>query len=280
MSNITGMARLRTLVFYLAVALVVLVILLPFIWQLRTSFLPPDQINKMPPDWVPHKWFVTYYINVFTVRPFVTYLKNSLIVSTATMVANLTVGSLAAYALARLRLPFKRVILALVLTVSMFPGVSIISPLFLIMKSLHLLNSYTGLVLPYTTFALPLSIWMMTSFFREIPLELEESAKMDGCTPMQTFGRIMLPLAAPGLFTAAILVFIQAWNEFLLSLTFNTADKMRTVPVGIAMFPGQYTLPWGDVAAASIVVTVPLIVLVLIFQRRIIAGLTAGAVKG
>ncbi|MFZ5814286.1 MAG: carbohydrate ABC transporter permease [Bacillota bacterium] len=272
--------KLRTLLFYLAVAAFVIVIIFPFIWQIRTSLMPPQEINSMPPKWIPSTWFPDYYYNVFVKRGFLKYLKNSFIVSSMTTLVSLAIASFAAYAIARLQFRGKSFILAMVLTISMLPVVSLISPLFLVLKNLKLLNTYFGLVLPYTTFAMPLAIWNLTAFFREIPKELEESAKVDGCSPMQVFARIMVPLAVPGVFTTAILIFIQAWNEFLLSLTFMTKDAMRTVPVAIALFPGEFELPWGDIAAASVVLTVPLIILVLILQRRIISGLTAGAVKG
>ena len=148
------------------------------------------------------------------------------------------------------------------------------------MKTMGLRDTYAGLVIPYITFALPLAIWNLTTFFKEIPFELEESAKIDGASVMQTFIKVILPLAAPGTFTTAILVFIAAWNEYLFALTINTKDIRKTVPVAISMFQGQYTIPWGEIAAATIVVTVPLIAMVLVFQRRIVSGLTAGAVKG
>jgi len=162
----------------------------------------------------------------------------------------------------------------------MFPPIAVVSPLFLVMKALHLLNTYAALIIPYTAFGLPLTIWTLTGFFRELPLDLEESARVDGCTRLQTFFKIIIPLAAPGVFTCAILVFIFAWNEFMFALLFMTRNAMKTVPVGITMYPGQYDLPWGTIFAAATVVTLPLVVLVFFFQRRIIAGLTAGAVKG
>lgn len=252
----------------------------PFIWQLLTSIKPPEQINKIPPDWLPKYFYIEYYMNVFQKRPFLVYLKNSLIVSTATTLFSLAIGSFAAYALARLRFSGKKIILALILSVSMFPHIATLSPMFLFLREMKLLNTYAGLVLPYTTFAMPLTIWILTSFFKEIPKDLEEAAIVDGSSHFGAFFKITLPLAAPGMFTTAILVFIAAWNEFLYALSFMAKDSMRTVPVAIAMFPGEHDLPWGDIAAASIVVTVPLIIMVLFFQRRIIAGLTAGGVKG
>lgn len=271
---------INNIVFYLFLVLFLGFIIFPFLWQALTSIKTPQELWSIPPKWIPGKFYTGYYINVFTKRPFLTYLKNSLIVASATTLLSLFVSSFAAYALARLKFKGKAMILSLVLSVSMFPGIAIVSPLFLFLKNVNLLNSYLGLVLTYTTFAIPLSLWILTSFFKEIPFELEESAKVDGATLMQAFLKIIIPLATPGMFTTAILTFIAAWNEFLFALVFNTQDLMRTVPVGIAMFPGEHDLPWGDIAAASVVVTVPLIIMVLIFQKRIISGLTAGAVKG
>lgn len=265
--------------FYLGVGLFILVTMFPFFWQLITSLKSPQELYSMPPTWWPSFDFRSY-VAVFTERPFLTYLKNSFIVSSLTTLYCIAIGAFCAYALARLQFRFKRLILSLVLAVSMFPTIAILSPIFILLKDLKLLNTYAGLILPYTTFGLPLTIWILTGFFREIPKELEESAAMDGCSKLGALFRVILPLATPGIFTTAILVFIHSWNEFLFALSFMTTDEMRTVPVGIAMFPGQHDLPWGDISAASVVVTVPLIILVLIFQRRIISGLTAGAVKG
>ena len=175
---------------------------------------------------------------------------------------------------------FKGLVLIFILSASMFPPIATVSPLFIIIRALHLRDTWWGLIMTYTTFTLPLSIWIMTNFFREIPDEIYLASRVDGCSPFQSFVKIMLPLAAPGIATAAILVFIFAWNEFLFALTFTATPASRTIPVAIALFPGLHEMPWGDIAAASIVVTIPLIVLVLLFQRRIIEGLTAGAVKG
>lgn len=271
---------LGQVVFAAFVILFLAFIIFPFFWQTLTSIKPPSELWSIPPKWIPSKFYTGYYVSVFVKRPFGTYLKNSVIVASATTLFSLFVSSFAAYALARLKFKGKAIILSLVLAVSMFPGIAIITPLFLFLKNVGLLNTYMGLILPYTTFTVPLSLWILTTFFKEIPFDLEESAKVDGATPMQAFLKIIFPLATPGMFTTAILTFIAAWNEFIFALVFNTQDAMRTVPVGIAMFPGEHDIPWGDMAAASVIVTVPLIVLVLIFQRRIISGLTAGAVKG
>lgn len=274
------MDRFKTSLFYTAVWSFVLVVMFPFLWQIGTSFKSPDQLNKMPPDWIPSPIYFGNYIATFTKHPFSIYLENSLIVATATTLYSIILGSLCAYAVARLRFKGKNVILMLVLTVSMFPSIAILSPLYILLRDFNLLNTFEGLILPYTTHGLPLTIWILTSFFRDIPAELEESARIDGTSRLGAFWRVIIPLAAPGVFTTAILVFIGAWNEFLFAFSFMSKDIMRTVPVGIAMFPGEHDLPWGDIAAASVIVTVPLIVMVLIFQRRIISGLTSGAVKG
>ncbi|TZE82305.1 carbohydrate ABC transporter permease [Calorimonas adulescens] len=268
------------IMFYIMVITVMVLILFPFIWQILTSIKSESELWSIPPVWIPKKINLDHYYSVFIKRPFLTYIKNSFIVALSTTVFSVFVASFAAYALARLRFKGKNIILSLVLAVSMFPGIAIVSPLYIFMMNIHLLNTYIGLIIPYTTFTLPLAIWNLTTFFKEIPFELEESARVDGATYMQTFIRIIFPLAAPGVFTTAILSFISAWNEFLFALVFNTKDAMRTVPVAIAMFPGEHELPWGDMAAASVVVTIPLIIMVLIFQRRIISGLTAGAIKG
>lgn len=266
--------------FYIFVALFLGFILFPFFWQIMTSIKPPKELWSIPPKWIPSSFYSGNYISVFTKRPFLVYLFNSLIVAFCTTCFSILVSSFAAYALARLKFKGKAFILSLILSISMFPGIAIISPLFLFLKNMSLLNSHIGLIITYTTFAIPLSLWILTAFFREIPLELEESALVDGATPIGACLKIIAPLAVPGIFTTAILTFISAWNEFLFALVFNTQDLLRTVPVGIAMFPGDNELPWGDIAAASIVVTIPLIIMVLAFQKKIISGLTAGAVKG
>ncbi len=268
------------ILFYTMVAVFLFYIVFPFLWQILTSVKPPQDLWSTPPKWIPSSFYTGSFIAVFTKRHFLTYLWNSTVIVCSTTLFSVFLSSFAAYALARLKFKGKRLILSLVLSVSMFPGIAIVSPLFIFLKGINLLNSHLGLILVYTTFTIPLALWNLNAFFRQIPFEMEESAKMDGASPLQTFSRVILPLAVPGMFTTAILTFIAAWNEFLYALVFNTRDAMRTVPVGIAMFPGEYDLPWGDISAASVIVTVPLIIMVLIFQRRIISGLTVGAVKG
>ena len=193
-----------------------------------------------------------------------------------------TLASFTAYAIARLDFPGKTVILAGALAIAMFPPISVVGPLFDMWRTLGLYDTYLGLIIPYLTFALPLAIYTLVAFFREIPWELEQAAQVDGATPWQAFRKIILPLAAPGVFTAAILVFIFAWNDFVFAITLTSSDSARTVPAALAFFTGdsQFTAPTGNIAAAAILVTIPIIIFVLIFQRRIVAGLTAGAVKG
>jgi len=188
----------------------------------------------------------------------------------------------AAYAIVRLRFRGRRLVLAASLSIAMFPPVAVVGPLFNLWRGLGLYDTWAGLILPYMTFTLPLAIWTLAAFFREIPWDLDKAARVDGATPFQAFWRVLAPLAAPGVFTAAILVFIFAWNDFLFAAALTSTNASRTVPVAIAFFTGssRFELPAGAIAAASVVVTVPVVIVILAFQRRIIAGLTAGAVKG
>lgn len=265
---------------YILFAFVLLTIVFPFLWQLMTSFKSPDEMWLIPPTWIPQKFNLSYYKAVIFERPFLIYLKNSLIIAGCSTLSCIVFTAPAAYAIARLKFVGQKILPSFVLTISMFPAIAIISALYLVMRQLSLLNSYLGIILVYTTITIPLSLWNLISFFRTIPKEMEESAKVDGASTFYCFLRIILPLAKPGIFTVSILVFISAWNEFIYALTFNTKDTMRTVTVGISLFAGEFTLPWGDMAAASVIVTVPLIIMVLIFQNRIVSGITAGAVKG
>lgn len=262
-----------------ALAVIVAFCTAPFAWQAITSLKPEAELMRLPPV-LPTVPTIEHYREVFEGRPFLRILLNSLGVAGLTTILCLFIGSFAAYALAKLRFRGKGLLLTAVLSVSMFPAIATVSPLYLLIRALGLRDTWAALVATYTTFALPLTIYVLTNFFREIPDELRESAQVDGCTPLGAFIRVILPLATPGMFTTAILVFIFAWNEFLFALTFTATESSRTVPVGIALFTGIHTVPWGEIAAASVVVTIPLVVLVLVFQRRIVAGLTAGAVKG
>jgi multiple sugar transport system permease protein len=265
--------------FYIFIAIFLLIIIFPFYWEFITSIKTSNEIFGSF-RLFPTKLSIDSYIGVFTQRPFGRFLLNSFIIASITTIFSIIIAAFTAYAIARLNFRGKSIILGLVLAVSMFPQISTISPIYMFMKTMGLRDSYLGLVIPYITFGLPLAIWNLTTFFKEIPFSLEEAAKIDGASPLQAFSKIILPLTAPGTFTTAILVFIAAWNEYMFALTINTKDIRKTVPVAISMFEGQFTIPWGEIAAATVVVTVPLIILVLIFQKRIVSGLTSGAVKG
>jgi multiple sugar transport system permease protein len=265
---------------WVAVAGVVIFCLLPFYWLVNISLKTgPDLSNA---DIFPPNPSLENYKSIFQNNDFTRALANSAIVALVTTFIGIVVGSFAAYALARLRMKFKFLLLGIVLSISTFPQIAIAAPLFRLWTDIGLYNTLIGLVIPYLTFALPLSIYILVSFFREIPKDLEEAALVDGATNFQAFVKVIVPLAAPGLATTAILTFIAAWNEFLLAVTLTSSRTARTVPVAISQFTGssQFEVPLGTQSAASVVVAIPLIVLVLLFQKRIVAGLTAGAVKG
>ena len=251
----------------------------PILWQFVTSLKHDEQIAVLPP-FLPQAATLEHYRTVLVDSSLPRTIINSTVVALTSTILSLAIGSLAAFALAKMQMRFKGIILLFVLSTSMFPPIATVSPLYLIIRDMGIRDTWLALIIPYTSFSLPLSIWILTSFFEAIPDEIYRAALVDGCSPFQAFRRIMLPLAGPGLSTAAILVFIFAWNEFLFALTFTVTPASRTAPVAIALFPGLHEIPWGDISAASLVVTAPLIVLVLVFHRRIIEGLTAGAVKG
>ena len=265
---------------WLAVAAIVVFCLFPFYWLINISLKTGNDLLSsalFPPNPT-----LKNYQSVFENPDFTAALRNSAVVALSTTVLALTVGSFCAYALARLRLRGKFVILAIVLTISTFPQIAIAAPLFKLWSDIGLFNTWLGLIIPYLTFALPLSVYILVSFFKEIPKDLEEAALVDGATHFEAFRKVVVPLAAPGLATAGILTFIGAWNEFLLAVTLTSSSKARTVPAAIAFFTGatEHEVAYGSIAAASVVISVLLILLVLLFQKRIVAGLTAGAVKG
>ena len=276
-------ARLARLAFYLFVLVFVAFCIAPFVWTVITSLKSNSAVYQSPTTYLPHPVDLTNWLKVLTLQRFTQSLLNSLIVASCATILSLLVGSICAYALARLRFPGKNLVLAVVLAVAMFPGISIVSPLYLQFRDWGLINNKLSLILPDVTFTLPICIWTLNAFFRDLPLELEEAARVDGCSRVTTFLRIVAPLAAPGVFTTAILLFIAAWNEFLFARTFMSLQSAYTAPVAIAQFEGAdvaAATPWGEISAAAVAITLPLVVLVLVFQRRIVAGLTAGAVKG
>jgi multiple sugar transport system permease protein len=265
---------------WLSIAAIVIFCLAPFYWLVNVSLKTGPDLSGSAI--VPPNPTLNNYQSVLQDDDFIHALLNSAIVSLTTTFLALVVGSFCAYALARLRFPLKFALLALVLSITTFPPIAIATPVFKLWSDIGLFNTLPGLIIPYLTFALPLAIYILVSFFKEIPKDLEEAALVDGATRFQAFYKIVIPLAAPGLATAGILTFIAAWNEFLFAVTLTSTPKARTVPAAIAFFTGstEFEEPLGTIAAASVVISIPLIFLVLFFQKRIVAGLTAGAVKG
>ncbi len=272
----------RKISFYLLIGLIVLVFTAPFLWLIITSLKTPDNLFKRNPDLLPIPVTLENYSGVFQGRNFGQNIFNSFLVAAITTVGCLIVGTLAGYSLGRIKYRGRKLLLGIVLAVSMFPGIAIIGPLYLMFSNAQLINKLPVLFIPYITFNLPLTIWLLAAFFRDLPQELEEAAEVDGAHPFGAFYRIMLPLALPGIMTAAILIFINSWNEFLFARTFMSTEANFTAPVAIASFQGigDTNEPWGQISAGAVILTIPLIVLVLLFQRRIISGLTSGAVKG
>jgi multiple sugar transport system permease protein len=263
-----------------AEAVIVIAALFPVLWLLSLSLKDPASVNDG--RLIPKSFSFQNYKSIFQEDIFTAALRNSIGIALISTVIAVILASLAAYAIARLEFPGKRIILAASLAIAMFPPVSIVGPLYDMWRTLGLYDTWPGLIIPYMTFTLPLAIFTLSAFFREIPWELEQAAQMDGATPAQAFRKVILPLAAPGVFTTAILVFIYAWNDFVFALSLTSTTRAQTVPPAIQSFTGvsQFTAPTGAIAAAAIIVTIPIVVMVLFFQRRIVAGLTAGAVKG
>ena len=268
----------------IVIALVVIFALIPVLWLISISLKPPEALTdqKFIPSDVSFDNYKSLFEGGIDDSPFIKPLINSIGIALITTAISIVLASFCAYAIARLEFPGKRVILAGALAIAMFPPISTVGPLFDMWRALGLYDTWLGLIIPYLTFSLPLAIYVLVAFFREIPWELEQAAQVDGATPFQAFTKVIVPLAAPGVFTAAILVFIFCWNDFLFAISLTSSDASRTVPAALAFFTGEssFTAPTGSIAAAAVVVTVPIIVFVLIFQRRIVAGLTAGAVKG
>lgn len=266
--------------FYLLVAVIIVFNLFPFVWALLSSFRPSNELFST--QLLPTALTLDHYAAVFKDPRFVNSLINSVIIAGCTVLIALGLGSVCAYALGRLPFRFKGPVLYLVLTMTMFPTISILPGLFVMLRFLYLFNTRQGLILSYLIFTMPFTIWVMTQYFRSLPKELEEAAYVDGASPFKVFWDILLPLTMPGLVSTGLLAFIAAWNEFLFALTFTVTDTMKTVPVVISQFSGStsFEQPWGSIMAGSMVVTIPLVILVMIFQYRIVEGLTAGAVKG
>jgi ABC-type glycerol-3-phosphate transport system permease component len=251
----------------------------PLYWLLAASLTPEARLFDTP-SLVPTTVVFDHYRALFDERQFWLPIRNSLVVAGLTTIFAVPIAACAAYALARLRFRGARLLLASILAISVFPQISVVSPLYLLLRSLGLIDTYPGLVLPYLTFAMPLAVWLLAGFFRQLPRELEEAAIMDGASRLRAAVEIVVPLAAPAIATTAILTFLYAWNEFLFALSFTLGPDRQTVPVAIALFRGQYQVPWGQVLAAAVVASFPVALVVFAFQRRLVKGLTAGAVKG
>jgi multiple sugar transport system permease protein len=253
--------------------------LVPFLLFVSSAFKTQAQITSIPPQWWPD-FSLKFFRSALKNYGIMHYLLNSIIVAGTTTLVTISLGAFSGYALARMKKRGAHLILMGILACAMFPQIAIVGPIWRFLQMMGWLNTYHGLVLPYVALTLPLAIWILTLFFHEIPRELESASLVDGCTRFGAFIRVVLPLSTPGLFTASILCFIYAWNEFFLALLIMTDPARQTMPVGIALFQGEYTVPWGEIAAASFLTTAPLVIMVLVFQRRIVTGLSAGAVKG
>lgn len=272
------------ILFYVLVGVILIYTMFPFYWAIKSSFTPRDELFRTPVEYFPSRPTLAHYQQIFTDTIFLRALVNSTLVAGSVVLFALLFGSFASYALGRLRFRGRTSMLYVILSMTMFPQIAVLGALFNMVNRLGLYNRLTSLIVTYLIFTLPFTVWVLTNFFKGMPNELEQAAYVDGATPFQTFYMVLLPLTAPGLVTTGLLAFIGAWNEFLYALSFTQTPDKRTVPVQIFNFRpltgSSFEIPWGPIMAATVVVTIPLIVLVLIFQRRIMAGLTAGAVKG
>ena len=264
---------------YLGLLLLIVGGLFPLVWIALTSLKSGGELQQFPVAYLPAQPAWGNYLRVFTEQPFATFFLNSLIVSGASTLLCVGVASLAAYALARLKLRGRGLYTTLVVVFSMFPVISLVVPLFRILRGANLLNTYPALILPYTALSLPVAILVLIAFFGSIPRDLEAAAMIDGCSRLGALWRVVVPLSAPGIVTAALLVFVNSWNEFLLALSFNTSRAMRTVSVGVTLYQGEFAFPWPLISAAIVIAVVPLVLLIVIFQKRFVTGLTAGGVK-
>jgi multiple sugar transport system permease protein len=252
----------------------------PILWILATSLKTETELTRRPITWLPDDPTLANYLRAFAEQPLLTYILNSVIVATLSTMLSILVAALAAYALARLHIPGRSLVLATLVAVSTFPLITLMVPLFQLMRTLGILNTYLALILPYAVLNLPVCTLVLTSFFQGIPQDLENAAMIDGCSRLGALWRIIMPLAAPGVFTAAILAFVNAWDEFLLALSFTSSQQMRTVAVGITLYQGEYAFPWPLISAALIVALVPIAVLIASFQERVVGGLMQGGLKG
>lgn len=279
--TMTAGSIIKTILFYIAVIAIVVISVFPFYYAIITSFKSGTELFK--PTYWPAALTWSNYINVLSIGSFPRNLFNSVLVATVTVGLALLLAVTASFALSRVRFRGRGLLLMTILAVSMFPQIAVLAGLFELIRALGIYNTPFALIFSYTIFTLPFTVWVLTTFMRELPLEIEEAAIVDGATPWVIITRVFMPLMWPALVTTGLLAFIAAWNEFLFALSFTSSNDTRTVPVAIALLSGggsTHEIPWGNIMAASVIVTVPLVVLVLIFQRKIISGLTAGGVKG
>ncbi len=265
--------------FYLSIILLCFVSFFPVIWIFLTSVKPPGDIIQFPVEYIPRDVTALNYYRALEQANFMRYLFNSFVVSSATAIICVVLGAMAGYALSRLDFRWKLPVLMLILVSAMLPFFGRLIPLFEIAREVGLLNSYLGLIIPYSAFQLPFAVWIFQAYFKKLPDSLEEAGRIDGLSHFGVLFRIILPVSAPAMATTAIIVFIFAWNEFLFALTFMTDDSMRTATVGVALYEGEYDFPWGTISAAVFMSIVPLIILMLFFQRKVVEGLTAGVGK-
>ena len=270
----------RRAMVWLAAIIVVVNGFFPAVWILFTSLKTEGELLRFPITYLPAAPTLQNYYQAFTEQPLLRFILNSVIVAGASTVLTVTLAALAAYALTRLRMPGRNLIMGGLLAVSMFPLISLMVPLFKVMRDLGLLNTYFALILPYTVLSLPVCTLVMASFFQDISPDLEAAAMVDGCSRVGALFKVVLPLAAPGVFTAAILAFVNAWDEFLLALTFMSRASMRTLAVGITLYQGEFAFPWPLISAALIVAIVPICIIIAVFQERVVGGLTSGGMKG
>lgn len=274
------MLHAKRLLFTVTILILVVLSYFPLYWLFISSFKPSNQLFDMPPKWFTLHPTFEHYKAAFTFQPLGSYYSNSAIVAIITLFFSLVLGCMIAYAVARLQFKGKSAVLMLVIATSMFPPMSMVLPIFAGLRDIGLLNTHLGLALTHAAFSLPMVIWLLSALFKEVPQELEDAALIDGLNRFKAFIKILLPLAAPAMATASILVFVNSWNEFLFSFTLMSEADKRTLPVGIMMFPGEYDFPWATISAAVVVAVVPLVLFILFFQKRVVQGLTNGAVKG
>ncbi|MFO8065352.1 MAG: carbohydrate ABC transporter permease [Spirochaetota bacterium] len=272
--------KLQYFGFYVAVVLLIVYSFTPALWLILTSLKETSQIIKVPLQYIPNPVTFEQYSQVFERAPFASFIINSVVVSLSSMVLTVFIATLASYALARLRVRHKQAWLTAFLLISTYPLIALMVPLFQTFREIGLLNTYPALILPYSVFSMPISIWILTTFFRTIPSDLEDAALIDGCSRVGTLTRVIFPLSAPGVATASMITFVNSWNEFTLAFSLMSDEHRYTLPVGVTLLRDQFVTPWGLISAGATITIVPLVLLIVFYQKSLISGLTAGSVKG